>query len=83
MKAKVDIRCMRCRREPHEIPEYVEMGNVEKMTPVEFVKQEEGTYNPKDGAFACTECYLAMGAPSRRAPKRWIAHHGLRVVVDQ
>lgn len=76
MSAALDVRCVGCGKTPDELLEYREMAAVENTTPLAYVQREEGTYNPHDGAFACTECYLAMGAPSQRAPNRWIAHHG-------
>lgn len=72
----IDVRCVGCGLTPEELDEYREMAELEKMTPRGFVMSEEGTYNPQDGAFACTNCYLDMGAPSLPAPHRWIAHHG-------
>jgi len=63
--------CIGCNRPPSQIPEYIEMGQVEEMSPEEFVRQEEGTFNPENGHFACTECYIRMGMPSSKA--RWVA----------
>lgn len=63
--------CIGCGKQPADIEEYVEMGEVEDMTPEEFVRSEEGTYNPANGHFACTDCYIAMGQPS--SPRGWVA----------
>lgn len=29
----------------------------------DYVRQEEGTYNPATNRFACDECYIAIGMP--------------------
>lgn len=63
--------CIGCGKTPEQIEEYVEMGKVEDMTPDEFVRGEEGTYNRANGHFACTACYIAMGEPS--SPRGWVA----------
>lgn len=34
------------------------------ITPDDYVWQEEGTLNPKNGHFLCTTCYIAAGMPS-------------------
>jgi hypothetical protein len=34
------------------------------------VREEEGTYNPANGHFLCTHCYIAAGMPSLSAPRR-------------
>lgn len=69
--AMMDIRCIRCGKEPHEIEEYIEHAEAEGMTPEQFVRIEEGTFNPENGHFACTSCYIGMGMPS--SPRRWKA----------
>ena len=64
-------RCMGCGKTPEQIEEYVESaredGNGE--TPSEFVTHEEGTYNPENGHFLCTACYINWGMPS--SPVGW------------
>ena len=65
-------RCFRCGKMPHELDEYVDAAHDEDdLTPEQFVKEEEGTYNPELNTFACTLCYVAIGAPS--APHGWKA----------
>ena len=34
-----------------------------------YVRNNEGTYNPENGHFLCTECYVAIGMPS--SPSGW------------
>lgn len=63
--------CVGCSRAPEEISEYVIEGRMNRMTPEEFVLAEEGTLNPFNGHFMCTECYFKAGMPS--APGGWKA----------
>jgi hypothetical protein len=67
----MDIRCIGCEKTPDQIDEYTEMAALEEMTPEQYVKVEEGTYNPENGHFACTSCYIRMGMPS--SPRGWKA----------
>ena len=46
-----------CERSPSDIPEYVEAAKEEDVTPDQYVVDNEGTFNPKSGHFACTDCY--------------------------
>lgn len=59
------MRCAKCRKTPEETPEYVAEGRINGMTPEEFVKEKEGTYQKEIGSFLCTECYVAVGMPLR------------------
>lgn len=61
--------CVGCGKIPGEIEEY--KFNPEQMDPSEFVIEEEGTYNPHNGHFLCTECYVMAGCPS--SPTGWRA----------
>lgn len=63
--------CMGCGKRPGEIEEYVDLAKLEKMTPAAYVQEEEGTFNPESGKFACTDCYIRMGMPT--APGGWRA----------
>jgi hypothetical protein len=65
--------CTGCNKHPADIKEYVNMGQAEDMTPDDFVRREEGTYNPENGHFLCTSCYIKAGQPSVKYPGRWIA----------
>ena len=65
-KKKSDIetpRCARCHKTPDQIHEYKIAAAEEGVSPVEFVQQNEGTYNTENGRFWCTECYIAIGQP--------------------
>jgi hypothetical protein len=70
----MESKCFRCGRSPDEIEEYQpgeawEEGDFD--SPSDFVREEEGTYNPENGHFACTECYIAIGMPA--SPVGWRA----------
>ena len=61
--------CVGCNKHPDEIEEYVEIAEIEKMSPDDYVRQEEGTYNHENGHFLCTICYVRAGMPS--SPRGW------------
>jgi hypothetical protein len=63
--------CIGCGKTPDQIEEYIDAASALDMTPAEYVRSEEGTFNPDNGHFACTGCYIAMGMPS--SPRGWIA----------
>ena len=63
--------CVGCDKRPDELEEYIEHAAIEEMTPDEYVRQEEGTYNPENGHFLCTACYVRAGMPS--SPRGWTA----------
>lgn len=56
--------CMACGRIPADIPGIVDYAEWEEMTPDEWVRSEEGTYNPVNGHFLCDEDYIKAGMPS-------------------
>lgn len=60
---KYELKCFNCGRLPHEIEEYVVRAHEEETTPQLYVIEEEGTYNPDNGHFCCTECYVQIGMP--------------------
>lgn len=67
--------CPKCRRFGRNIPEYIEAvadlddGGTE-MTVDEYIRDQEGTYNPNNGHFLCTDCYIKAGMPS--TPLGWM-----------
>lgn len=65
--------CTGCNKTADEIPEYIECAEENDMTVEEYVQSEEGTYNPKNGHFLCTDCYIEAGMPSLPYPKKWVA----------
>lgn len=53
------------------MPEDIEAGR-EEATPEEreeYVRTQEGTYNPSNGHFLCDACYIEYGQPS--SPTGW------------
>lgn len=63
--------CIGCGKAPNEIGKYVEMAELEGISPEQYVRNEEGTLNLENGHFACTDCYIRMGMPS--SPRGWKA----------
>lgn len=63
--------CIGCHKEPHQIEEYTDPELLEGLSPLQFVESQEGTYNPYNGHFLCTACYIKAGMPS--SPKGWKA----------
>lgn len=61
--------CFNCNRTPEQCGywQFCEDGE----TPDEYVRSNEGTYNPNNGHFACDACYIKIGMPS--SPRGWIA----------
>jgi hypothetical protein len=66
---KLIARCVGCDRVPDEIDEYIEAAKDEGLRhPSQFVRRNEGTYNPDNGHFYCTKCYIKAGQPLGVAP---------------
>lgn len=63
--------CIGCKKPPDQIQEFIDAAKENETSPEEYVRTEEGTYNPKNGHFACTKCYIEMGMPS--SPEGWKA----------
>jgi hypothetical protein len=66
-----EVICAGCKKKPEEIPEYDQVSTGSSLSPTEYVKREEGTYNPENGHFMCTACYIGVGMPS--GPGGWRA----------
>lgn len=64
-----DPICQGCQRPPAEIDEYRDAAAEELISADEYVRKEEGTYNPDNGHFLCTVCYLKAGMPA--SPQGW------------
>lgn len=69
-ESKIIPVCIGCGRQPSEIEEYIDNPD-DDQDPNAYVRREEGTYNPVNGHFACTLCYVSMGMPS--SPYGWRA----------
>ncbi len=63
--------CAYCGKTPSELDEYTDPEIIDGLTPDEYVRQEEGTYNRESNRFACTICYVKIGMPS--SPRGWKA----------
>lgn len=64
MRFNLQVKCAHCGKEPHEISEYVSIARQEGyVTPIDAVIHNEGTYNPANGHFYCTSCYIKLGMP--------------------
>lgn len=61
------MKCKVCGKEPHELSEYITAAISEGMTPAEYVREEEGTYNPETELFYCSPCYVKVGMPLGKA----------------
>lgn len=78
MNDDMQIVCFRCGRRPEEITEYqilaseINQDGHRQITAAQAVREEEGTFNPVTGHFACTECYIKIGQPSGYG-QRWRA----------
>lgn len=62
-----DVRCKLCNRAPDQISDCKYMASVENISTVQWVKENEGTYNKKTGKFYCTTCYIKIGMPLGKA----------------
>jgi hypothetical protein len=57
------MKCKLCKKKPSEISEYIDAAEDEGITPDDYVKSQEGTFNHDTGFFYCTSCYIAVGMP--------------------
>ena len=73
MGEKIIPFCIGCNKPASEIQEYIEAAKDCEMSVEEYVREEEGTYNPENGHFLCTDCYINAGMPSRKYPNGWLA----------
>ena len=66
---KVVPMCIGCGHHPEEISEYVDAAKEEGyLHTSQYVRRNEGTYNPDNGHFWCTSCYIKNGQPLGVAP---------------
>lgn len=64
-------QCFVCGKKPEDLEDYAECAAEAEMTVEDYVTEEEGTYNPETGNFACNDCYIKIGMPS--SPHGWMA----------
>ena len=69
--ADIAQQCFVCHKKPEDLEEYVEAAADAEIPVAQYVAEEEGTYNPETGNFACTPCYVRIGTPS--SPGGWTA----------
>lgn len=59
--------CVGCGRTPDQIKEYIISAHEEGITPEQYARLYEGTYNRQNGHFYCTKCYIEAGMPLGKA----------------
>lgn len=59
----MELKCAECGLTPCQLSEYADEAEHEGITPDEYVRREEGTFNRVTGNFWCTECYCKIGMP--------------------
>lgn len=64
----MDIRCVVCNKTPAELEEYSPEMTGENLSEEDFVRENEGTFNPANGHFYCTPDYIKAGMPLGVAP---------------
>jgi hypothetical protein len=57
------IICFQCLKSPEDLEEYSPEMTGSTLSATEYVQQEEGTYNPANGHFCCTPCYIRIAMP--------------------
>ena len=66
------MQCVICGKAPSMISEYTMMAEENGFnSPEDFVRSEEGTYNPSNDLFCCTGCYIKIGMPLGVATTKW------------
>lgn len=50
--------CPGCKKDASEISSVCQFAREEQVTPEEWVRQEEGTYNRENGHFLCDSCFI-------------------------
>jgi hypothetical protein len=63
--------CIGCDKHPDQLSCYLSCAEAEDLSPDDYVRKEEGTFNPDNGHFLCDNCYISAGMPT--APGGWIA----------
>lgn len=64
--------CFKCGRSCDTIAEFKPgLWNLDNLTPAEYVRTFESTYNPASNHFCCSRCLLAGHGPLE--PKEWKA----------
>lgn len=60
--------CIGCNKTPENISEYETYAKMEKITPSQFVRENEpiGCWGKGANTFYCTSCYIRAGMPLRK-----------------
>lgn len=56
-------------KSPDKLEEYMTMAEEEGIPVEQYVWENEGTLNRKNGHFLCTQCYINAGMPT--SPQGW------------
>ena len=72
-------QCGLCLRTPDQID--YRAWKREDQSNDEFVRTEEGTYDPETDLFLCDACYIQAGCPVNPDGSRWIATYSNVAVV--
>lgn len=59
-----ECKCRGCGKKANELEEYKE--HEAKNWTADDEARSDGSYNPKDGTFLCTPCYVRVGMPTRK-----------------
>jgi hypothetical protein len=59
--AKQEPYCRYCEKHASEILEYRMFAAEEGISPEEYIKEQEGTYDEDSNTFVCTDCYIRRG----------------------
>lgn len=52
--------CPGCKKQAHEIPSVKDFAADFELTPEQFIRHEEGTYNPVNEHFLCEDCFIRI-----------------------
>lgn len=74
MGIEINRFCTGCNKPAEKIEKYIEGAEDLGISLAEYVETEEGTYNPANGHFLCTDCYIKAGMPANPYPGNgWVA----------
>lgn len=64
VKKPTQLRRAKCGKTPSEISEYVTAAAMDGYATAEdYVRENEGTFDPVHNKFLCTSCYVDLGCP--------------------
>jgi hypothetical protein len=68
-----ELICIGCQLSPDQISSCKTFAAEFNVTPIEYVREHEGTLNRDNGHFLCDACYVDAGMPALGWPSRWVA----------